>query len=643
MHLAFRVFREYIFFNFYALLCSNNFTFVALDPSRFCSFLKQIVPHIISTIKNSDQPGIREALLQQLTSLSSIVREHLRPYLSSIFEVVEEFWFSRHLSSLCILVEKIATAVPDDVREFVPLLVRLILSGIEDIDTSEWSNHTDSSSETERLMVLLKFTRQCMRHEFFHLLIPALVRLTDSLVNPEPDRKKRKIHISPLNNTSRSMITVETIVTVSLLLQSAESNHTGDHSVVGSNSLPYRVVQPFLRMLGGDVIPNKAVGGAMVDCICICIRQLGYGRWLSFYHSTARDTINSWQTRVGIERTSFAADDVEGIGDTATARSQLLSPLDLYDETVGLWLGSSEDGSRSEFERSRTSEASLSGMVDRLRQKETPNPSFIQSVTTAATSHWSINLEKLQKSWDVSQKNSREDYDEWMRRFSVQLLQEAPSAALRACAELAASYPPLARELFSSAFVCCWVDLNEQSRHSLVQSLQHVFVSDASLEILQLLLNLAEFIEHDVQKGAKGGLPIKINVLAELAIKCRAYSKALHYKELEYINERSGSCVEYLIDINKKLDLPEAALGVLKAAKIELERRGSPVFTSHNRTNSRDTKNLAYSVLLTDCITTTQSQNSWSGDVMYETWLAKLGSWYVPPVNVNLPLLIIQS
>lgn len=145
------------------------------------------MPHIIATIKSSDQPGIREALLQQLTSLSSIVREHLRPYLASIFDVVEEFWFSRHISSLCTLVERVAQAIPDDIREFVPLLVRLILSSIDEIDTVEWSNANDSSSDTERLMTILKFTRQCMRHEFFHLLIPSLVRLTDSLVLPEPD------------------------------------------------------------------------------------------------------------------------------------------------------------------------------------------------------------------------------------------------------------------------------------------------------------------------------------------------------------------------------------------------------------------------------------------------------------------------
>jgi FKBP12-rapamycin complex-associated protein len=379
-------------------------------------------------------------------------------------------------------------------------------------------------------------------------------------------------------------------------------------------------------MLSGDVIPNKAVGTAMVECICICIRQLGPGKWLSFYHYQARDIIDRWQTKVGIER--IVSQEGEIIGESTAMRSHLPCPGDLYDEVVGMWISNEEDRSEISFERSRASDASLTGMVERLRARDTPNPPFIQSITSAVTtSQWSINAEKLQKSWDVAQKKSREDYDEWMRKFSIQLLQEAPSPALRACAELAASYPPLARELFSSAFVCCWVELNEQSRASLVHSLQHVFASDASLEILQLLLNLCEFMEHDVDiKGAKGGLPIKINVLADLAIKCRAYSKALHYKEVEYIRERSGSCVEYLIDINKKLDLPEAALGVLKSAKTELKRRGSPVFT-HNRTNSRDTKNLAYSVLLTDSSATAKQQNSWAGNVMYETWLTKLGSW----------------
>lgn len=160
-------------------------------------------------------------------------------------------------------------------------------------------------------------------------------------------------------------------------------------------------------------------------------------------------------------------------------------------------------------------------------------------------------------------------------------------------------------------------------------SLEVVFSADASLEILQLLLNLAEFMEHNFVKAATPGLSIDKSVLAELALRCRAYARALHYKEREYVLGRSGSCVEQLIDINKKLDLPEAALGVLKAAKIEIERRGGrSLISSHDRTDSRhEESHLAYSVITNYSDAAVREQGSWAGDIMYESWLAKLGAW----------------
>jgi FKBP12-rapamycin complex-associated protein len=100
-----------------------------------------------------------------------------------------------------------------------------------------------------------------------------------------------------------------------------------------------------------------------------------------------------------------------------------------------------------------------------------------------------------------------------------------------------------------------------------------VFAVDASLEILQLLLNLAEFMEHAFVSKVPG-LTIDKSILAELALKCHAYARALHYEGREYISERDRTCVEQLIDINKILDLPDAALGMLRAAKIEVEQQG---------------------------------------------------------------------
>ena len=49
-------------------------------------------------------------------------------------------------------------------------------------------------------------------------------------------------------------------------------------------------------------------------------------------------------------------------------------------------------------------------------------------------------------------------------------------------------------------------------------------------ELIQSLLNLAEFMEH----SDKGGLPLEISLLGEKAMDCRAYAKALHYLEDQF-------------------------------------------------------------------------------------------------------------
>ena len=64
------------------------------------------------------------------------------------------------------------------------------------------------------------------------------------------------------------------------------------------------------------------------------------------------------------------------------------------------------------------------------------------------------------------------DWNEWLRRFNVDLLKESPSPALRCCGALAQAYTPLARDLFHAAFVSCWHELNDQYQDSLVRSLQ---------------------------------------------------------------------------------------------------------------------------------------------------------------------------
>ncbi|KAF2398484.1 hypothetical protein EJ06DRAFT_583742 [Trichodelitschia bisporula] len=174
-----------------------------------------------------------------------------------------------------------------------------------------------------------------------------------------------------------------------------------------------------------------------------------------------------------------------------------------------------------------------------------------------------VNQQHLKNAWEASQKSTREDWIEWMRRFSVELLRESPQQALRACTTLASVYNPIARSLFNSAFVSCWTELYDQYQEELVHSIETALTSqDIPPEILQMLLNLAEFMEHDDK-----ALPIDVRVLGMYAAKCHAFAKALHYKELEFNAEQNPSAVEALISINNQLQQYDAAFGILRKAQ----------------------------------------------------------------------------
>ncbi|KAK1282825.1 Serine/threonine-protein kinase TOR [Acorus calamus] len=134
-----------------------------------------------------------------------------------------------------------------------------------------------------------------------------------------------------------------------------------------------------------------------------------------------------------------------------------------------------------------------------------------------------VNDSRLRIAGEASQRSTKEDWAEWMRHFSIELLKESPSPALRTCARLA--------------------------------QLQ------------------AEFMEHDEKP-----LPIDIRLLGALAEKCRAFAKALHYKEMEFEDARSTkkdanpvAVVEALIHINNQLHQHEAAIGILTYSQQQLD------------------------------------------------------------------------
>ena len=189
----------------------------------------------------------------------------------------------------------------------------------------------------------------------------------------------------------------------------------------------------------------------------------------------------------------------------------------------------------------------------------------VDDVSSTDPSAWklAVNPDHLKNAWEASQRSTREDWQEWIRRLNLELLKESPSPALRSCATLASSYAPLAKELFNAAFLSCWVELEEQSQEELMKALETALTSaNTPPDLVQILLNLAEYMEH-----ADKPLPFDIRTLSAYAGRCHAYAKALHYKETEYISDRGPDTIENLISINKELQLPDAAIGILTQAQ----------------------------------------------------------------------------
>lgn len=175
-----------------------------------------------------------------------------------------------------------------------------------------------------------------------------------------------------------------------------------------------------------------------------------------------------------------------------------------------------------------------------------------------------VKQDVLRQAWDTLNRKLKEDWQEWIRGLSLELLKQLPSHAVRACVPLALDYFPLAKEMFNTSFTLCWNELYSQNQEELVQAFcVALLLPNNPPENHQTLLNLAEFLEHDDKL-----LPIAILTLGQYAQRCHAYAKALHYKELEFYEEPLTPTIELLIAINNQLQQSDAAVGILKHAQL---------------------------------------------------------------------------
>ena len=199
------------------------------------------------------------------------------------------------------------------------------------------------------------------------------------------------------------------------------------------------------------------------------------------------------------------------------------------------------------------------GPVERFASDSTNDVSAV----AAEAAKLPVNQQQLKATWDVSAINSKAEWIDWLRRIGNDFMRESPSQAIRASRNVAGAHIPFAKELFNVAFVSCWNELYESYQEDLVHNLEQAMTTPgAPSDVVNVILNLAEFMEHDDKP-----LAIEARVLGDYATTFHAYAKALHYKEMEFFVDASVGVVEDLIGVNQKLQQSDAAWGTLEYAQ----------------------------------------------------------------------------
>ncbi|KAF3011376.1 phosphatidylinositol kinase- protein kinase tor1 [Neopestalotiopsis sp. 37M] len=441
------------------------------------SFLDRIIPAFLQVIKTSPLNRL-ESYFNQLATLVSIVRQHIRNFLPEIVETLREYWgrASGSLQSTILsLVEAISRSLEGEFKVYLAGLLPMMLS-VLDKDAS-----TKRIPSERVLHAFLVFGASA--EEYMHLIVPVIVQTFEK---PGQPTFLRKSAIETIGKISRQ---------------------------VNLNDYAAKIIHPLARVLSTS--GESSLRLAALDTLCALIQQLGKD-YLHFM-----GTVN-----------------------------KVLQIYPIQHQNYDLLISKLQKG--EVLPQDLSSQAGFSDQPD--------EPSFAE----LGGKKLEMNAIHLKSAWDTKGKSTKEDWQEWLRRFSTTLLTESPNHALRACAVLASVYLPLARELFNSAFVSCWSELYEQFQDELIANIENAIRSEnVPPDLLGLLLNLAEFMEHDDK-----ALPIDIRVLGREAARCHAYAKALHYKELEFLQDQSGPAVEALIVINNQLQQYDAAIGILRKAQL---------------------------------------------------------------------------
>ena len=532
-------------------------------------YLPATMPVILKVARECDDV-LREFTLAQLTALVAIIRGHVRTYLDDILDVIRAFWapgpLLRQMLRLC---EELATALHDDFRQHLPDLLPRMIAVLADAERSG-----DFASVPGVLHALEAFGSAVDEH--LHLMLPALVRLFRPGVAPVPWRVRSLVIRSLATLLPRMQLAGHASAVAHPLVRVLDGpqRELRRDALTALTSLAHALGRDFLLFLPlvRRAMEKREMRDPVFERLVALLEaggggSLGLGGPGGFIGEGAFAYGHGFSGYAGFSGSADALVDPgqSHPGGSSSSQHQGHQGHHHHHHPPGAGAGPGAGGysSRGASPGPPSSPGPHSGGESRSRGGSQRGGSVRGgggegTALPPPAKQLAVDEVALRRAWESSQRSTKDDWLEWMRHLSVELLKQSPSPALRACIDLAQVQPHLARDLFCASFVSCWAELGRVSREQLVRSLEAAFGSPTiPPEIVTTLLNLAEFCEHDEKP-----LPVDVRTLGAIAERCRAYAKALHYKETEFVSNPSA-CVEAIIAINNQLQLPEAAMGVL--------------------------------------------------------------------------------
>ena len=181
-----------------------------------------------------------------------------------------------------------------------------------------------------------------------------------------------------------------------------------------------------------------------------------------------------------------------------------------------------------------------------------------------------VNNDLVIKSFENSKCSFEKDWIEWYRKVNKSLLEQTPSKFIYIYHIITEYYFNISFDFNLHSFLSVYNNNTDNNKSIIIQSLDKAIMDKNTPEyIITATLNLIDFM-------AKRHVPITFRTYEELgnvAYDCKAYTKALYYKEKGFEDFANLGNVDSFMDLYYKLNVTENGIGLINL--IEKDERFS--------------------------------------------------------------------